>query len=151
MSMFELGINTTVTTTAAAAAEIRAASGFPFRVRELSLTLGAATASTYGIGRPAAIGVTPTSPIVMLPLNPNDSGTTPPSTAVAWGTGPTVPANFTHRITLPATIGAGVIWTFGPNEFIVMPVNAAAGVASIVVWNLATNSASLNIYIKGEV
>lgn len=151
MSLFTLGIRTTVTTTGAAAAELRAASGFPFRVREIGITLAAATASTYGLGRPAAIGVTPTSPIVMLADNPMDTGTTPPSTAVAWGTGPTVPTQFLRRITLPATIGAGVIWTFGPNEFIVGPGNAAAGVASIVLWNSATNSAATDIYFRGEV
>jgi hypothetical protein len=149
MAMYRLGINTTVTTTAAAAAELRAASGNITRVREIGLTLGAATASTYGIGRPGAVGVTPTSPITVLQQNPSDeAGTT--TTAVAWGTGPTVPTNFLMRITLPATIGAGVIWTFTSDELIVGPGNAAAAVASLVVWNLATNSASLNINFKCE-
>lgn len=151
MAMFSLGINTTVSGSAAANSELRTVSGVPYRARYIAITLAAATASTYGIGRPAAIGITPTSPIQMLPLNPNDLATNAPSTAVAWGTGPTVPTNFLERITLPATIGAGVIWNYGPNEFLLMPVNAAAGVASIVVWNIAASSASTNITFRGEI
>lgn len=147
MAQYELGINSTVTTTAAAAAELRAASGTPVRLRELGLTLAVATASTYGIGRPAAVGVTPTSPITVLASNPSDpTGTA--TTAVAWGTGPTVPTQFLRRITLPATIGAGVIWTWELNRFIIGPGNASAAVASIVVWNLATNANNLNIYFS---
>ena len=145
MAQYELGINTTVTTTGAAAAELRAASGTPVRLRELGLTLAAATASTYGVGRPAAVGVTPTSPITVLASNPSDpTGTA--TTAVAWGTGPTAPSQQLRRITLPATIGAGVIFTWELNRFLIGPGNASAAVASIVVWNLATNANNLNIY-----
>ena len=145
MARYELGINTTVTTTAAAAAELRSASGNIIKMAEMGITLGAATASTYGLGRPAAVGVTPTSPITVLADNPSESAGTA-TTAVAWGTGPTVPAQFLRRITLPATIGAGIIWTWPPSRFIIGPGNAAAAVASIVIWNLATNSANTNIY-----
>ncbi len=145
MAQYELGINTTVTTTAAAAAEIRAASGTPLRLREVGLTLAVATASTYGLGRPAAVGVTPTSPITVLASNPSDPTGTG-TTAVAWGTGPTVPTQFLRRITLPATVGAGVIWTWELNRFVIGPGNAAAAVASVVIWNLATNANNLNIY-----
>jgi hypothetical protein len=145
MAQYELGINSTVTTTGAAAGELRSASGTPLRLRELGLTLAIATASTYGIGRPGAVGVTPTSPITVLASNPSDpagSGTT----AVAWGTGPTVPTQFLRRVTLPATVGAGIIWTWELNRFIIGPGNAAAAVASIVIWNLATNANNLNAY-----
>ena len=144
-----LGINTTVTTTGAACAELIAASGKPARLRELGITLAAATASTYGLGRPAAVGITPTAPITLLRENPMDQAATS-TTAVAWGTGPTAPTQFLRRITLPATIGAGVIWTFGPNEFIIGPGNAAAAIATVVVWNLATNSANTNIYFRTD-
>lgn len=147
MAQYELGINSTVTTTAAAAAELRAASGTPVRLRELGLTLAVATASTYGIGRPAAVGVTPTSPITVLAANPSDPAGSA-TTAVAWGTGPTVPAQFFRRITLPATIGTGVIWTWELNRFIIGPGNAAAAVASLVVWNLAVNANNLNLYFS---
>lgn len=145
MARYELGIRTTVSTTGAAAAELRAASGNPVKVLELGITLAVATASTYGIGRPAAIGVTPTSPITVLATNPSETTGTA-TTAVAWGTGPTVPAQFFRRITVPATVGSGIVWTWPASKFIIGPGNAAAAVASIVVWNLATNGNAVDLY-----
>jgi hypothetical protein len=52
---------------------------------------------------------------------------------MAWGTAPTAPTNFLRRVTLPATIGAGIIWTFPRG--LVIPVSS-----SIVIWNIGTNS-----------
>ena len=104
------------------------------KVHEIGFFLAAATASTVGLGRPAAIGVTPTTPVDFQPEDPNDvlaTGTI--QSALAWTTGPTVPANLIRRISLPATIGTGVIWTFP--EGLVIPVSG-----SLVLWNLAINS-----------
>ena len=132
--IISLAVRTTAGTSGAAAWEIRTGST-PGRARllEVGVFLAAATASTYGIGRPAAIGVTPTSPVDFLAEDPADvlaSGVV--QSALAWGTGPTAPTNFFRRIGLPATIGTGVIWTF--------PKGIAISVSSsIVLWNLATN------------
>lgn len=146
MGLYALRTRTTVTTTGAAAYEIRAASGARVEVREIGIFLAAATASTYGIGRPAAIGVTPTSPVTVIaqdPALPTGASTT----AVAWGTGPTVPTQFLRVVSLPAAIGNGVIWTFGPRELVIGQVTGtAAAVTSLVVWNLATNSAATDVY-----
>ena len=108
----------------------------PGRVKivELGFFLATATASIIGLGRPAAIGVTPTDPVDFLQEDPNDvlaSGVI--QSALAWATPPTIPAAFPRRIALPATIGTGVIWTFSPG--LVIPVSS-----SIVLWNLSTNS-----------
>ena len=129
-----LGVRTADGTDAAAAWEIITGST-PGRVRvhEIGFFLAAATASTIGLGRPAATGITPTSPVNFLPTDPNDviaSGVV--QSAVAWGTGPTVPTAFLRRISFPATAGTGVIWQF---EDLVIPVSS-----SIVLWNLASNS-----------
>jgi hypothetical protein len=135
-----LAVLTTGVGTGTAAWEIRAAAT-PGRAKllELGIFLSAATASTYGLGRPAAIGVTPTSPVDFLPEDPADvlaSGAL--QSALAWATGPTVPAAFLRRINLPATIATGVIWTFPKG--IVIPVSS-----SLVLWNLAANGA-VNAY-----
>jgi hypothetical protein len=129
-----LGVRTTGVTDASAAWEIRTGAS-PGRVKlvELGIFLAVATASTYGLGRPAAIGDTPTSPVDFLTEDPNDvlaSGVV--QSALAWATGPTSPAAFLKRISFPATIGSGVIWTFP--EGLVIPVSS-----SIVLWNLGTN------------
>lgn len=150
MALYSLRTRTTVTTTGAAAYEFRAASGARVQIREIGIFLAAATASTYGLGRPAAIGVTPTAPVTVIPEDwAGPVGTS--TTAVAWGTGPTVPANFHRAVGLPAAIGNGVIWTFGPNEFVLGPIQgAAAAVNSFVIWNLATNSAATDIYVRAD-
>ena len=103
-------------------------------LREIGVFLNAATASLFGLGRPAAIGVTPTTPVTFLAMDlASPAGTV--TSALAWGTGPPVPAAFLRRAGLPGAIGNGIIWTFGPRE-LVIPVSG-----SIVLWNLQLNSA----------
>jgi hypothetical protein len=139
MAIYSLGQNTTVTTTGAASADIKAASTNSPRIMEVGINLITATASTYGFGRPANSGsATQTSPVLVLAENPADP-TGLSGCAVAWSVAPTVPTNFARRVGLPATAGAGIIWTF-PRGFTL----AASGQA--VIWNLATNSASMNFW-----
>jgi len=110
----------------------------------MGIFLAAATATTIGLGRPQAVGITPTTPVDFLPEDPNNvlaSGVA--QSALAWGTKPTIPTAFLRRIALPAVIGTGVIWTFP--EGIVIPVSS-----SIILWNLATNSV-LDAYAVVEI
>lgn len=129
MAIYSIANRTSNVTIANATLEVRSAATARPKVLELGYFLGAATASTVGLGRPAAIGVTPTSPQTVLGEDPADpAGST--TTALAWATGPTVPANFFRRIGLPATIGTGVIWTFPRG--LGLPVSN-----SVVVWNIS--------------
>lgn len=134
MATFSIARRTTSGTTAEPAMAVRTTSTQPCRLFEAHLFLAAATASTYGLGRPAAVGVTPTSPVTVLSEDIANGAvlTGTVTTALAWGTKPTVPANFFRRISLPATIGSGVIWTFPRG--LAIPVTG-----EIVWWNLATN------------
>lgn len=139
MAIYSLATNTTVTTTAAPAYDAKASSINQPRVMEFGINLGAATASTYGIGR-SANTPTQTGAVTVLAENYNDpAGQT--TTAVAWTTAPTVPTNFFRRISLPATTGCGIIWTF-PRGIILQ----SSG-PSFTLWNLATNSSSANVHI----
>lgn len=141
MAVYSLANLTTNVTIANANLEVRTAASDRAYLTELGTFLNAATASTLGIGRPAAIGITPTTPITWLAEDPgNPAGTT--QTALAWGTGPTVPANFFRRVNLPATIGAGVIFTFPKGLVIAIS-------SSIVQWNITATSAC-NTHVVGE-
>ena len=138
MSVGSLALNSTVTTTGAAAWDVKAGATIRPAVLELSVNLGAGTASTYGVGRSGNVP-TQTSPVLIQQEDPGD-GAFVTGCAVAWSVAPTVPAQFFRRVSLPATIGAGIIWTF-PRGLIL------AVTASLLVWNLATNAASVNIHV----
>lgn len=140
-----LGVRTSSGTDATAAWEIlTGATPGRVKVLEIGFFLAAATATIIGLGRPAATGITPTGPVDFTVEDPNDviaSGVV--QSAVAWGTGPTMPGDFLRRISLPATIGAGIIWTFPKG--ITIPVSE-----SLVLWNLSTNSV-LDAYAVCEI
>jgi hypothetical protein len=132
MAVYSLANRTGITTTGAASLEIRAAAANRPRVLEIGIWLNAATQSPIGIGRPQAIGITPTSPVTVLAEDPGDSaGLT--QTALAWGTAPTVPLQFFRRVNIAGAIGAGVILTF-PRGLVI------AAAFSIVQWNIAAVS-----------
>lgn len=143
--ILSLGVRTIDGTIAKAAWEIlTGATPGRVKVLEIGFFLVAATASQIGLGRPAAIGITPTAPVDFLVEDPNDvlaSGVV--QSAVAWGTGPTVPTAFLRRISLPATIGTGVVLTFPRG--ITIPVSS-----SLVLWNISACSL-LDCYAVVEV
>lgn len=141
MALYTHAARTSGTTSGVATWELRSTATDRLFIVEMGIFMGAATASIFGLGRPAAIGVTPTSPVTVQaqdPGNPAGTGTT----AVAWGTAPTTPTSsiYLRRIGLPATIGAGVIWTFGGSGLAV-PVSS-----SIALYCLATNGVA-DIYV----
>lgn len=133
MPQFGMAQRTTNGTAGAAAWEVRAGSATKPRVFELGVSNVAATASVFGVGRPGAIGITPTSPQTFVDEGDGDGGTSTTTSAVAWGTGPTVPANFNRRQALAASVGAGTIWTF-PRGF------GLPKSGSLVLWVIATAS-----------
>lgn len=129
MRYFSAGIRTTSGTTTEAALEIIAGADKGFRLMGVcSIAMAAATASNFGIGRPAAKGVTPTTPLA---LQGNDGGIpSTAKTALAWSTSPTVPGSFYHKVTLPATIGAFIQWNWPADGIFVQPGK------TIVLWNV---------------
>ncbi len=141
-SRYELGIAGGVGTTGVAAAELRAGAADAIWVKEVGIFISAATASVFGLGKPAAIGVTPTTPI--LGQATNGGAAAVGATAIAWGTPPTVPAQFYRRIGLPAAIGNGIIWTF-QGDGLLIPASS-----SIVIWNLGTNSVVTAYFVWEE-
>jgi len=133
MALYTHAARTITITSGVATWELRSSSTDRLYIKEIGLFMAAATASTFGLGRPAAIGVTPTSPVTGQaedPANPAGTG----QTAVAWGTAPTAPTSsiYLRRIGFPAAIASGVIWTW--QNGLIVPVSS-----SIVIYCLATN------------
>lgn len=131
MSLYGLSQRTTATASGNASWEVRSASGNKPRLMEIGVTQNAATAGVYGIGRPGAIGITPTSPQNFVAEDDASAPTSNSTAAVAWGTGPTTPTNFNRRISCNNTIGVGANFTF-PRGFDIATSN------SVVIWIIAT-------------
>jgi hypothetical protein len=90
-------------------------------------------AGVYGLGRPAAIGVAPVTSTYALDEVDNTGINALANIAVAWGTAPTVPANFFRRATVNNVIGAGMMWVF-PRGILI---NIST---SVVLWIILTNT-----------
>jgi len=131
MAIYSLSQRTTATAAASASWEVRSTAANKPKVMEVGISQVTAVAGSYGLGRPGAIGITPTSPQTFLDEADGGGPAGNTTAAVAWGTGPTVPTNFFRRITCVAGIGAGVIWTFPRG--LALPISG-----SIVVWIVAT-------------
>jgi len=131
MAIYSLSQRTTSGTAATPSWEVRTAATNKPKIMEVGISQTAATAGVYGLGRPGAIGVTPTSPQTFLDEADGGGPTGLTTAAVAWGTAPTVPTNFFRRFACTATIGAGIIWTFPRG--LGVPISN-----SIVVWIIAT-------------
>lgn len=132
---FMAGVRITVLTTASASAEIRTGTK-QASVREIQLISGSSAGNgTFGLGRPAARGVTPTTSVTLLAADPGDAACLS-SIATAWTTAPTVPTDFLRRCEMQASASAGIVWTFGPRE-LVIPASS-----SLVLWNISVVLAS---------
>jgi hypothetical protein len=128
-----------VTTTGAPAWDVKAAATNEPAVMEWGVNLGVVTASTYGLGRSAN---TPTqSSTTLVQSEDPDRPAFVTTCAVTWSVAPTIPNPFLRRIDLPATLGAGIIYTF-PRGLIL----GASG-PSLVMWNLATNANDANVHV----
>jgi hypothetical protein len=142
MARYSLGLRTSNVTIANATLEIIAGLK-PLKLAQMDFTLNAATASVFGLGRPAALGLTPTTPVGLLMDANGDPAAGTALVALAWGTGPTVPASFIKRISLAGEIGAPAVWSFGAtdssgrvgNNGLVIPAGH-----SLVLWNLSAVS-----------
>lgn len=141
-----LGAATTVGTVTAPAFDIRSGSAGPtVKLMEYSFMTGAATASTFGLGRPGNDSTPPvqTSPIVLQAEDPSVVNASVTGTAVAWSTAPTVPAQFFRRAYLTNVIGAGIIWTF-PRGL------AFIANRGLVHWNIAVSTALAYVNVVAD-
>ncbi len=135
MALLALGQRTIVTAAAGATWEIRAGAANKPKVLQMEFSQVTAVAATMGIGRPALIGVTPTTPQTYVDESDGNGAVGVTTSAVAWGTGPTVPANFNRRYTMAATVGVGQCVVF-PGGLGIPVLSGTVG--SLVLWVIAT-------------
>jgi hypothetical protein len=87
-------------------------------IREIDLSLLTAVQSQVGLGVPANEATPPVVSTSITPVGrPSDIAATA-RIGTAWSTAPTVPSVFEEQIVLAATIGAGWVWKWAPDEYI---------------------------------
>jgi len=110
LSIYSIAVRTANQTIAQTALSVVTPSTGGISILETGVTLPYANASIFGFGHPGAGttlgGTSNGQPENMLfPISLTQVGT-------SWSTQPTIPNTFTRIISLPATVGAGVVWTF---------------------------------------
>jgi len=109
-------------------------------LREFGITLQAATSTRLGLVRATTVSVTPTGSVAGVN---HEAGVAAGATTLitGWTTAPVVSSSYMRRITLPAAIGAGVVWTWpvavGPE------VGTGSAIGEIVICNLVAVAPSL--------
>jgi hypothetical protein len=111
MSLASASVRTSNVTISNANVELRTTAGVVARVLEHSVIQLTGTASSYGLGRPAALGITPGTITTFVRDNSNDPACVT-TLNLTWGTSPTAPTTFHRRTNTAATIGVGIVWTF---------------------------------------
>lgn len=140
--IYSIAQRTSNATSANAAHTILTGSGQRIALLEAGVFMGAATASTYALGRPAANGVTPGTQNLFQAEDPNGVASVT-NGVLTWTTSPTSPTVALRRWASPATIGTGVIWTF-PRGLVV------AVSSNLVLQNLATNGVVDSYFVIDE-
>jgi hypothetical protein len=145
MQLYEVGL--TKTTAAAAGPIVTLLTSATARpdIREIGIFIApTAAAATIGLGRPAAAGTGTATGTLGQALDAGDPAATCTLVTSFATTQPTAPTNFMRRIDLPATVGAGVVWTYPPNTFNV-PVSS-----NFVIWQLSAVAVTYDIYVQWE-
>ncbi len=134
--IYSIGRRTTDTTLNNATFDLGCAAGARGLLMELGFALATGVASVFGLNRPTATG-TRTSPVALLAEDPA-APTSEVDSALAWSVQPSFASEYLRRIGLPATVGAGVIWTF-PRGIVI------AQSATLALRNLAAGGL-LDVY-----
>lgn len=109
-------------------------------IREIGVTLQAATSTRLGLVRASVVSVTPTGNFAgqnHTPGAPASGGTL----VTGWTTIPTAGGTPLKRITLPAAIGAGFIWTWPADDPLIVGLGSA--IAELCLNNLVAVAPSL--------
>jgi hypothetical protein len=142
VAIYENGAVSVAAAAGAGYCTIHSASTRTSRLLEIGISedTSVAAGSAIGLGRPANTPVATTS--VLGQARDPLMGASVTNVDTAWSTAPTAPTAFLRRIRLPAAIGAGVIWTWSPED----PLGLAVS-SWLVLWNYgAAAGAALPLY-----
>lgn len=142
--IYEAGVTKTTSTAAAAIATLIAGTRRA-SVLEIGVFIGSAVAAEIGLGRAANTAAGALTGVVVQAGDTSDEAGTATLTTTFATTQPTAPTNPLRRMHLPATIGAGVIWTWAPGELIIP---ASSLVNPLTIWQFNATAVVYDAYIK---
>lgn len=136
MTVASLGLRTSNITINQAPCQLLTTAAVKCKILEVSIVSSAATAASYGFGRPAAAAVTPGTTST---FQRDDSADPACVTTISltYATSPTNPTNMHRRWNSAATIGVGTVWSFP--QMMTVPVSGAVTICNI------TASAALDV------
>lgn len=138
MARYGIGVQKATTAAAGLLCQLRSGASRDLRVFEIGVFNVSGVTGEVGLIRPTAVGATFTSSAVGA-AEDNAAGTGVAVVDLAATTAPTIGANYMRRIQLPASIGAGVIWTFP------IGINIPTS-SSMVLWQLSASAVTYDVY-----
>lgn len=138
MARYEIGVSKSQVAATGMICQLRAGTTRDLRVYEIGVFASTATSGDIALVRPTGIGGIFTSSSVGAALDTASiAGTAVVDTGAS--TQPTIGTNYMRRMTLPASIGAGVIWTFPGG--ITVPTSG-----SLAIWQVSTTAVTYTVY-----
>lgn len=141
MAMYGAGFTKTAPTVGTMIAQLRTAATRDVRVFEIGLFATTAVTADVGLIRASTVGATFTSVTPQAEDASASAAVTLVDTAAT--TAPTIGTNYLRRIQIPATIGAGIVWTFPRG--LVIPISAG-----LLLWNVTGTGPALSGYFSYE-
>jgi hypothetical protein len=139
---YEVGLTKTTGAAAGPITTLLTAAGSRAVIREIGIFATTAVAGEIGIGRPAAVGTGAATGTLGQALDSADVAALTTLVTSFATTQPTAPTNFLRRVQLPAVIGAGIVFVWEPQEFIV-PISA-----NLVIWQISALAVTYDTYVK---
>src|SRR5215469_6290031 len=106
----------------------------PPEIREIGIFNVSGVAAELGIGRPAAIGITPGTLTTVQAADSFDTIAGNTTIAATWGTAPTAPSTFMRRFELAGYVGAPAVFQWLPGEFVLW---SGAAINTIVLRQIS--------------
>ena len=117
----------------------------PAEIREIGVFNASGAAAEIGVGRPAAIGITPATEVTVQAIDSMDVIAGNTVIAGTWGTAPTVPGTFMRRAALQSVTGGGVIFVWNPGEFVLW---SGAAINTVIIWQFGAVAVTYDCYVK---
>lgn len=138
MARYSLAATKTSTAAAGMICQLRTGASRDLRIWEIGVSATSAASGTVALVRPSAVGATFTSTSTgQIEDYSSNAGVAVIDTAAT--TAPTIGPTYLRQITLPATIGAGVIWSFPCG--LSVPVSA-----SMALWQTSAAAVGYAVY-----